>query len=252
MSTQPDGMNDAITRDFQAILGIAARLGEGLARQRAESKREQLMAEQNRRKQLEERFEAERSVMRSDLQPVDHDQFWEAAKPLDVAQHYATAREWENHDDVARDAREKIETEVKERFGMDVNEYIGKPSEQPDQARALSAEAEQVESEREHTEANRLAGGVAEGNAENDRATDEALQEAASMWDSGDRRAALAEALTSSLGDSPEAKDGIMARMTAELDQGTAPASAARAPGKTPRARKGVGQGLGAERSREL
>ena len=252
MSTQPDGMNDAISRDFQAILGIAARLGEGLARQRAESKREQLMAEQHRRKQLEERFEAERSVMRSDLNRVDHDQFWDSAKPLDVAQQYATAREWENHDEVARDARRKIETEVKVRFGMDVDEYTGKSPEQPDRTREDSAQAELVESEREHTETTRLAGAVAEGNSENERGADEALQDAAAMWDSGDRRAALADALMSSLGDSPEARDGIVARMAAELDQGTEPASAAQSPGRTPRARKGLNQGRGAERSREL
>lgn len=249
MSTQPDGTHDAMTKDFNALMGIALRVGETLARQRAETKQQQLLAERQRRRELEERFEAERSVMRADLARVNHDQFWDTARPTDVADQYATAIEWSSHDEVASDAREKIETEVEKRYGMTVEEYTTPPARSADAERA---QAEQADAERDHTEAARLAGGVMEGNARNEQETDTAIQEAAEMWDSGDRRAALADALMQQFGDTPEGRDGVAARILAETDQGTPPSAAAQAPGKSPRARKDRGNSAQQDRSRSI
>ena len=38
-----------------------------------------------------------------ELAPVEQDRFWETAKPEDIAGHYGLARQWEQHDEVARD-----------------------------------------------------------------------------------------------------------------------------------------------------
>ena len=91
-----------------------------------------------------------------------------------------------------------------------------------------------------------------EGNAQNERGADEALQEAAELWDSGDRRAALADALMQEFGDTEEGRDGVQARMTAEVDQGAPPSAAAQAPGKSPKARKNRGNGQQQERGRSM
>ena len=67
MSTQPDGVNDLIGRDLQAAMAVAGRWGEMMARQRAEQVRQRLMEQQQRRRELEDRFEAERAAMSSGL-----------------------------------------------------------------------------------------------------------------------------------------------------------------------------------------
>ena len=125
MSTQPDGVNDLLSRDLQAAMAVAGRWGEMMARQRAEQVRQRVTEQQHRRREMEERFEAERAVMRTELAPVDQDRFWESAKPADIAGHYGLARQWEHHDEVAKAARGRIEKEVKDRHGLDVEDYLG-------------------------------------------------------------------------------------------------------------------------------
>ena len=249
MSTQSDGTHDALSKDFNALMGIALRVGETLARKRTEAKQQQLLAERQRRKELDERFEAERAVMHSDLARVNHEQYWDTARPTDVANQYATAVEWEDHDEVARESRATIEREVEQRYGMSVDEYTGVDQSSTRSGQEERAQNEQVDAERDHAEAARLAGAVNAGNAANEQASDAAFQDAADMWDSGDRRKALADALMAEFGDTPEGKDGVEARMSAEEDQGTPPSAAARAPGQTPRARKGQGSSTEQERS---
>ena len=72
-------------------MAVAGRWGEMMARQRAEQLRQRLMEQQHRRRELEERFEAERAVMRTELAPVEHDRLWENANPEDIAQYYGLA-----------------------------------------------------------------------------------------------------------------------------------------------------------------
>ncbi|MDT0120690.1 hypothetical protein [Kocuria sp. PD6] len=93
MSTQPDGVNDLLSRDLQAAMAVAGRWGEMMARQRAERLRQRVMEQQHRRRELEDRFEAERAVMRTELAPVDQDLFWKTAKVADIAGHYGLARQ---------------------------------------------------------------------------------------------------------------------------------------------------------------
>ena len=190
MSTQPDGVNDLLSRDLQAAMAVAGRWGEMMARQRAERLRQRGMEQQHRRRELEERFEAERAVMRTELAPVDHDRFWESAKVEDIAGHYGLARQWEHHDDVARAARGRIEKEVKDRHGLNVEDYLTDHG--PQQQRAETSEyelaaRETVDAQRDHAEAAR-----------------HAAAEAEELWDSGDRRARLAETLMAALGGTEE------------------------------------------------
>ena len=42
MSTQPDGVNDLLSRDLHAAMAVAGRWGEMMARQRAEQVRQRV------------------------------------------------------------------------------------------------------------------------------------------------------------------------------------------------------------------
>jgi hypothetical protein len=251
MSTQPDGVNDLLSRDLQAAMAVAGRWGEMMARQRAERVRQRVMEQQHRRRELEERFEAERAVMRTELAFVDQDRFWETAKPEDIAGHYGLARQWEHHDQVAKTARGRIESEVKDRHGLSVEDYL--TDQIPHQQRTDSSEHELAareakDAQRDHAEAARHAAVAAQGDLQNDTDTRHAAAEAEKLWDSGDRRARLADQLMAALGDTEEGRDGVQARLAAERDQGTPPIDAVRSTNRGPKARKNTGRGTGRER----
>lgn len=254
-STQPDGVNDMLSRDLQAAMAVAGRWGEMMARQRAERLRQRVMEQQQRRRELEERFEAERAVMRTELATVEQDRFWENAKPEDIAQHYGLARQWEHHDEVAKAARGRIEKEVKDRHGLNVEDYLHGHA--PHQQRTDSPEQElaareSVDAQRDHAEAARNAAGAAQGDMQNATDTRNAAVEAEELWDSGDRRARLADRLTAALGRTEEGRDGVQARLAAERDQGTPPIEAVRSTKRGPKARKNTGRGAGRERDMGL
>lgn len=255
MSTQPDGVNDLLSRDLQAAMAVAGRWGEMMARQRAERLRQRVMEQQHRRRELEERFEAERAVMRTELAPVDQDRFWETAKPEDIAGHYGLARQWEHHDEVAKAARGRIEKEVKDRHGLSVEDYLTDHT--AEQQRTDSSEHERAtreakDAQRDHAEAARHAAAAAQGDLQNDTDTRYAAAEAEELWDSGDRRARLADSLMAALGDTEAGRDGVQARMAAERDQGTPPIDAVRSTKRGPKARKNTGRGAGRERDMGL
>lgn len=255
MSTQPDGVNDLLSRDLQAAMAVAGRWGEMMARQRAERLRQRAMEQQHRRRELEERFEAERAVMRTELARVDQDRFWENAKPEDIAGHYGLARQWEHHDEVAQGARARIEKEMKDRHGLSAEDYLTERA--PEQQRADSpkhelAAREATDAQRDHAEAARHAAVAAQGDLDNDTDAHHAAADAEELWDSGDRRARLADSLMAALGGTEEGRDGVQARMAAERDQGTPPIDAVRSTKRGPKARKNTDRGAGRERGMGL
>ena len=255
MSTQPDGVNDMLSRDLQAAMAVAGRWGEMMARQRAEQVRQRVMEQQHRRRELEERFEAERAVMRTELAPVDQDRFWENAKPADIAGHYGLARQWEHHDEVARAARGRIEKQVKDRHGLNVEDYLTDHA--PQQQRTDTPEhelaaREAVDAQRDDAEAARNAAVAAQGDLQNDADARHAAAEAEELWDSGDRRARLADQLMAALGGTEGGREGVQARLAAERDQGTPPIDAVRSTKRGPKARKDTGCGQGRKRDMGL
>lgn len=257
MSTQPDGVNDLISRDMQAAMAVAGRWGEGemMARRRAEQVRQRLMEQQQRRRELEERFEAERAVMHTELALVDQDQFWEDAKPADIAQYYGLARQWQDHDEVAKTARGRIEAQVKGRHGLSVEDYLEQQS--PKQQRTESAEQENaaceaVDAQRDHAEAARNAAAAGRGDLLNEADTRNATAEAEKLWNSGDRRANLAQKLMAAFGGTEEGRDGVQARLAPDRDQGTPPVDAVRSAKRGSKVQKNTGLGQGRGRGLEL
>lgn len=255
MSTQPDGVNDLLSRDLQAAMAVAGRWGEMMARQRAERLRQRVMEQQHRRRELEERFEAERAVMRTELAPVEQDRFWETAKPADIAQHYGLARQWEHHDEVAKAARGRIEREVKDRHGLNVEDYLhdqASGQQYTDSPEHELAARETVDAQRDHAAAARNAEVAGQGNLDNDTDARHAAAEAEELWDSGDRRARLTDQLMAALGGTEAGRDGVQARLAAERDQGTRPIDAVRSTKRGPKAWRDTGRGAGHERDMGL
>ncbi|MEF3120093.1 hypothetical protein [Kocuria flava] len=255
MSTQPDGVNDLLSRDLQAAMAVAGRWGEMMARQRAEQARQRVTEQQHRRRELQERFEAERAVMRTELAPVDQDRFWETAKPEDIAAHYGLARQWEQHDEVARTARARIESQVKERHGLSVEDYLEErtpESQRTDSVEQETAARETADAQRDHAAAALNAAEAGRGDLRNDTDARTAAVEAEELWDSGDRRANLASRLMDALGGTEEGRDGVRARLAADRDQGTPPIDAVRSSKLGPQARKSTGRGAGRDRGLEL
>ncbi|MEX5307659.1 hypothetical protein RF644_18090 [Kocuria sp. CPCC 205258] len=250
MSAQPDGVNDLLTRDLQAAMAVAGRWGEMMARRRAEQAQDLHHAQQQRRRELEERFEAQRAMTRTELAPVGQDRFWEDAKPEEIAERYGLARQWEGHDQVARAARERIEVEVKNRHGLGVEDYLrdhgtGKPV--PVQDGTLGMR-EAVNAQRDQVEAARLVERSALGDLQNDQDARNAAAEVEELWDSGDRRARLAARLSSLIGSSAEGREAAEAILLTDQDQGTPPTDAVRSSKRAPRARKHLARGAGRER----
>ncbi|THE19227.1 hypothetical protein [Kocuria rosea] len=251
MSTQPDGVNDLLSRDLQAAMAVAGRWGEMMARQRAEQLRQRVTEQQHQRRELQERFEAERAVMRTELAPVEQDRFWENATPEDIAAHYGLARQWEQHDEVARTARGRIESQVKERHGLSVEDYLEERTperQRTDSAEQETAARERVDAQRDHAAAALNAAEAGRGDLQNDTDARNAAAAAEELWDSGDRRANLAKNLMAVVGNTEEGRDGVQARLAADRDQGTPPIDAVRSTQRSPKARKNTGRGQGRER----
>ncbi|MBG6184685.1 colicin import membrane protein [Arthrobacter sp. CAN_A214] len=220
----PDGADGMFRPQLQSAMAVAGRLGEMLARQRAERNEEMLRAENARRKQLEERFEAERALMRTQLGAIHQPQFWEGAKPEDIAAQYALAQQWEPFDDMARLSREHIHDEIRTRYKLTPEEYLQANNPTPDVERT----GEQIdrEAQRDHTEAEQQSAAVISGDLQNDVDTQNAAASAQELWDSGDRRAKLADTLIERAGDTPIGREAVAAALATDLSNGTPPSAA--------------------------
>lgn len=219
----PDGADGMFSPQLQSAMALAGRLSEMLARQRAERNEEMLRAEGARRQQLEERFEAERAVIRTQLGAVHQAQFWEGAKPEDIAAQYALAQQWEPFDDMARLSREHIHDEIRTRYKLTPEEYLqanGSP-----EAEQVDEQVEQA-AQRDHTEAEQQAAAVVSGDLQNDVDVQNAAANAQELWDSGDRRAKLADALMERASDTPIGREAVAAALATDLSNGTPPSAA--------------------------
>lgn len=248
-TTQADGINDMVSRDVQALMGLAGRIGEALARRMAERRQELTREQQERARQLQERYEAERAVMRTSLSGVEAEQWWEAATPEDIAQRYTEALRWQDHDDVAKSARGRIEHEVQQRYGVGVTDYLrGNDLDQYLPAGNEPAGREERAAGLDHTQAALNTAEAGDGDRANDVDAESARAESEQLWDSGDRRAALADKLADAFGSYEH--EAVVARMAADINQATPPSAAVE--GGAGRAAKARKSGLGAGKEHEL
>ena len=243
--SEADGMEDAVDGAMRTGLMVASRIGEQLARMREQEQRTIAAAEEQRARELQERFDAQRAAARAQLAPVSREDWWDKATPEMIERVHETATAWKAYDPEAAQAAEKISEQVQSRYGIDVNNTgADEASVSEALARAQQARSE-AESERTKASAARtdevVAGAAVAGANRQDRA-----DRSEPAWDTAERRQQLAESLEGK-GD----REAVNSRLLADKHQGTHPAAAvAQKPSlaKTSKMAKQSGKGRTLER----
>ncbi|MEC5192679.1 MULTISPECIES: hypothetical protein [unclassified Arthrobacter] len=218
--SEADGMEDAVDGAMRTGLMVASRIGEQLARMREQEQRNIAAAEEQRARQLQERFDAQRAAARAQLAPVGREDWWDKATPEMIERVHETATAWKAYDPEAAQASEKISEQVQSRYGIDVNS-TGADEASVSEALALAQQA-RSEAENERTKASAartdevVIGAAVAGANRQDR---EDRSEPA--WNSAERRQQLAQSLEGK-GD----REAVNSRLLADKHQGTHPSAA--------------------------
>jgi hypothetical protein len=221
--SEADGMDDAVDGVMRTGLMVAARIGEQLARMREEEQRTIAAAEEQRARQLQERFDARRAAARAQLAPVARDDWWDKATPEMIERVHETATAWKAYDPEAAQASERIREQVQARYGIDVNN-TGADEASVSEALARAQQA-RSEAEIERTKASAactdevVAGAAVAGANRQDNVAQEA--HSAPAYDSPERRQQLAECLEGK-GD----REAVNSRLLADKHQGASATAA--------------------------
>jgi hypothetical protein len=218
--SEADGMEDAVDGAMGTGLMVAARIGEQLARMREQEQRTIAAAEEQRARELQERFDAQRAAARAQLAPVGREDWWDTATPEMIERVHETATAWKAYDPEAAQASKKISDQVQSRYGIDLNNTgADEASVSEALARAQQARSE-AESERTKSSAARtdeiVAGAAIAAATRQDRA-----DKSEPAWDTAERRQHLADSLEGK-GD----REAVNSRILADKHQGTHPAAA--------------------------
>jgi hypothetical protein len=243
--SEADGMEDAVDGAMRTGLMVASRIGEQLARMREQEQRTIAAAEEQRARELQERFDAQRAAARAQLAPVGGEDWWDKATPETIERVHETATAWKAYDPEAAQASQKISDQVRNRYGIEVNNTGAvEASVSEALARAQQARSE-AESERTKESAARtdevVAGAAVAGANRQDR--EDRIEPA---WDTAERRQQLTESMEGK-GD----REAVNSRILADKHQGTHPSAAvAQKPSlaKTSKMAKESGKGKRLER----
>lgn len=256
-----DGMGEALDGQLRTALAVAMQLAQRFARLREELARAAQSRTEQQTREMQARFDAERSAAEASLAPVNQAEWWNHAGVEDIAAAYETAEAWRPVDPGIDGTADHMREEIRARYGVDVDE-LGADSarvrdllERTERDRAdaaaqrgegrvdaaegavLLTTAEQLERDAEQRDQERREAQVDEPTPGLTR--EEILAEAAATrddsalaYDSAERRQQTAAELEKS-GLDPE-----LVRMRTVTDRDNAvPATAATKPGKQARAR---------------
>jgi hypothetical protein len=243
--SEADGMEDAVDGAMRTGLMVASRIGEQLARMREQEQRNIAAGEEQRARQLQERFDAQRAAAQAQLAPVSRDDWWGKATPEMIERVHETAMAWKAYDPEAAQAAGRISEQVQSRYGINVNN-TGADEASVTEALARAQQARSgAESERTKASAARtdevVAGAAVAAANRQDRAD---RNEPA--WDTAERRQQLAESLKGK-----DDREAVNSRLLADKHQGTHPAAAVAqkpSPAKTSKMAKQGGKGRTLER----
>jgi hypothetical protein len=221
--SETDGIDDAVDGALRTGLMVAARIGEQLARMREEEQRTIAAAEEQRARQLQERFDAQRAAARAQLAPTARDDWWDKATPGMIERAHQTATAWKAYDPEAAQASERIRGQVQARYGIDVNNTGADEasiSAALTQAQHASSEAETDRAKASVARTDEVVAEAAMASANREDAVAQKSQ-AGPAYDTPERRQQLADSLEGK-GD----REAVNSRLLADKHQGT-PASAA-------------------------
>jgi len=249
MADQTDGIDEALEATLRVALTVAGRAAERIVRERQQQLRDAQAASEQEARELQNRLDAERQGTRAALVPVEREEWWQRAQPQQIAEAWETANVWKDLDPDAQRAVDRIEHEVRGRYGVDVRELGADPAavraalEQRDQARE-EASGERAAAAGEEAEAAQIL--AAAGGLE-DAEPQQAEQDSEPLYDSAERRRELAAAL-----EGVADKEAVEARVLADVNQAQPAAEAVIArPGRGGKARPSRGRGPGQARRSE-
>lgn len=143
MAEENDGIADALDGQLRVALTVAAQLGARFARIREELARTRQAQTEQQNRELQARFDAERAAARAELAPVYERSWWDSASVEQIAGVHETSTAWRGIDPEADRAGERIAEEVRDRYGLDVQNLDADPA----AVREALARAERTRSE---------------------------------------------------------------------------------------------------------
>lgn len=127
MSESTDGIEEAFEGQLRVLVTAAGQVGERLARQREETQRNAQACSEQEARELASRIEAERLAARVELRDVGRADWWDRATPEQIARSYQVARAWSAEDPEAARAEERVRSEIRGRYGVDVDDAGADP-----------------------------------------------------------------------------------------------------------------------------
>lgn len=135
-------VEDEVGQALRVGLAVAAQLADKIARAREELARNAQRQSEHEQRQLQTRFEGERDVAGARLMVVERPEWWDRADIAQIAGMHETAQQWRQFDPRAQAAADTIAREVKDRYGVDVDNLGADPQ-------AVRAALAQVELDRD-------------------------------------------------------------------------------------------------------
>jgi hypothetical protein len=258
----PDGVTDQAEGNLRMALMTAAQLARTASNARRGRLEQATRRDLDEARQLQARIDADRTTARAELAPVHEASWWDQADVGQVARVYETAVTWRDEDEAARAAESRIREELRDRYGVEVNESSADPAVVRAELGRRSAARQETSTEREQARLDQdLAVGLTieadvlemQADAADGREARELRDEAAVLeehaeveWDSAVRREEHADRI-SQAGEPAAAA----AWKQADVDQARHPSEAIRGTRpKSPRAKTKVKPGRTIDRGR--
>ena len=213
MTEQPDETSEIVRAGMRTAMTLAAQLAQAAIRDREQRLEIERAASLQRAAELQARLDAERAAAVATLADVKQAQWWATAEPHQIADMYRVARTWEDVDPIAKDAAEKIRTQVQHDYGVDPAELLDadglrraadleRDRKQADEAAAVAIGSDAAADRAEHHGAETEFAAASEARAD-------------ALWDSADRRTDTAASL-----EGVASADAVRGRMLADTGQG--------------------------------
>jgi len=123
--SESDGVDEAVGGGIRIAVTAAGLVAERMAQARAERAKAAEAVSEKEARRLEARLGVEGATARAQLSQVDRDGWWDNAGVSEVADAWETAQAWRRLDPLAERAAERIEREVRLRYGVDVHDSEG-------------------------------------------------------------------------------------------------------------------------------
>lgn len=170
---------------LRTLVASAGRIGETIARAREEAARRAEAESTQRARELQAQYEQERVLARAQVQPVNEPAWWDRASAEDIAHAYETTAAWKDDDPNLADAHAKMGDELRERYGLDVNDLDAEPQRVADVLREREAAGEVIDVQGSTPEERRAADTLLNAADRHDQAAEAARSDAAVMQELG-------------------------------------------------------------------